>query len=101
MTPDSFDWGRGEVVYWDLYGVDARLPIDQQLDELKEDLAQVQFDADKLLDIGWFPEFSVEGAFVVSLVRNQDWDEPIYRKRCVNLHELGAAVAEAVRIAQA
>jgi hypothetical protein len=96
MTPEYFDWGKGDVVFWDLMNVDPDVPLDQQLDELKEDLAQVRFDQNTVLDIGWYPEFSNEGAFVIAVIRNEEWDSPVYRCECRSMAELGLAVSQAV-----
>jgi hypothetical protein len=96
MTPEYFNWGKGDVVYWDLTNLDPAAPLDQQLDELKEDLAQVCFDQNTVLDIGWYPEFSKEGVFVIVVTCDGDWDSPIYRCECRSMAELRLAVSQAV-----
>jgi hypothetical protein len=100
MAPEYFDFGNGEVVHWDLARIDPAAPMDQQIDELKEDLAQVRFDQNTMLDIGWYPEFSREGSFVVVVIRNEEWESPIYRRECSDMAELGLAVSQAVLAAR-
>jgi len=76
MKADCFDWETGKVTYWALDGLEASRPLEHQLDELKEDLAQVRFGARTVLDVGWYPEFSSNGKFVVLVVRDGAWDTP-------------------------
>jgi len=99
MTPDVFDWKSGRVTYWDLGGLDEDVPLAAQLDELKEDLAQVEYPNAVLLDVGWYPEFSEDGGFVVSIAVDQDWDEPIFRKTCADVRALRELLLEAIAAA--
>lgn len=99
MDPADFDIHPGTVTYWALESVAADRPAIEQLDQLKEDLAQIAYPGGSLLDIGWYPEFSRDGAFVVAVVRNGDWDEPVFREECVNLEDLQRIVARAKQVA--
>lgn len=99
MQPDFFDWRGGEVVYWDMDSFDATKPPEEQLDTLKEDLVQVRFGTNTLLDIGWYPEFSPEGRFVVTVIRNEDWDQPVSQAESRTLGELIAAITAGIRVA--
>ena len=58
MISDSFDWKTGRVVFWDLDPVDESRPPADQTEHLKEDLAQIEYPAGVILDVGWYPEFS-------------------------------------------
>src|SRR5688572_17140179 len=97
MRPEDFDLGNGTVTFWDLDSLDAARSLADQRDHLKEDLAQIQFGDELILDIGWYPEFSADGEFVVSLVRADNWDAPVFEQRVADVPNLGAAVARAVR----
>ncbi|MEZ4361925.1 MAG: hypothetical protein R3B48_17170 [Kofleriaceae bacterium] len=99
MKPDDIDWGPGEVVHWSLEKFDADRSLQEQLDELREDLAQVRFDEHTLLDLGWYPECDADGAFVVTVVRNEDWDEPVFREAAKAVPSLHSALARAVSVA--
>jgi hypothetical protein len=99
MVPDEFNWGSGVVAYWDLHGVDAQRCLDEQLDELKEDLVQVQYGSDTLLDVGWYPEFADGGVFVITVVRDGNWDEPIFKREAANVAEFRSAIEAGVRVA--
>lgn len=77
MRHDQVDWGSGEVVSWDLDFLDQTKPLPEQSDGLIEDLAQVQYPGEVLLDVGWYPEFSETGKFAITVVRKSNWDEPL------------------------
>jgi hypothetical protein len=101
MKPEQLDWHSGTVVFWDLDFLDPLKPLINQIDDLKEDLAQIRYPGAVLVDIGWFPEFSSEGSFVVSVVREPHWDEPLFREEHRTVDELLRRLPEAVRIANA
>ena len=63
----------------------------------KEDMLQLENSDQKLvLDIGWYPEGNLAiGEYCMVLVKNQNWDNPIFTFR--TRHRLGL-VAEIERI---
>jgi len=101
MLPSDFDWLSGEVVYWDMGGLDATLPLTEQGDDLKEDLAQVEYPRGIVLDVGWY---GPHNGFIILIVRDGDWHAPLVRHRAATLtnlaHELRAAIAKADRCAR-
>jgi hypothetical protein len=99
MKPSEFDWHNGKIVQWDLGHITVGKPIELQYDELKEDLAQVEFGPNMLLDVGWYPEFAPEGRFVVSVVRDQEWEEPMLRLESKDISGLYVAIRSAIDVA--
>jgi hypothetical protein len=65
-------------------------------DELKEDLLQASFRLGQILDIGWYPEFSEQGAFRVSLISNRNWESPIYCETAKTWTDLYQAITNAL-----
>lgn len=57
------------------------MTLENQLHELKEDLLQVSYPDNHentyILDIGWYPEFNLNGNFKLVLVRNFEQDTPV------------------------
>lgn len=49
-----------------------------QVGFLKEDLLQVEYSSDFLLDVGWYPSFDLDGCFQVRVIESGSWDEPLY-----------------------
>ncbi|AGA28945.1 hypothetical protein Sinac_4780 [Singulisphaera acidiphila DSM 18658] len=64
--------------FWDLNEIDEGLPLGEQIDCLKEDLAQITFPGAIVLDLGWYPSFDPRGMFKVMVVQNSDWDKPLF-----------------------
>jgi len=100
MQRDEFELSGGEVTHWSLDEIDADVALSEQLDNLREDLAQIQFPSTGLVDVGWYPECNPEGLFVVVLIQNGDWEHPSLRREVSTLPALKDAVAEATRKAR-
>jgi hypothetical protein len=100
MKATEFDWRSGQVAYWSLDEIDPSVPLTQQLSELKEDLCQIVFEENTILDIGWYPEFSSEGRFVVHVIRGGEWNDPLATFECRTVRDLESVVHEAVSIAE-
>lgn len=100
MEPTHFNLRSGKVRFWVLDRLDDSKPLTSNLQELTEDLVQVSFGAQVLLDVGWYPECSASGSFVVAVVENGDWDAPIFRAEAATLAELVGAVESGARVAE-
>lgn len=83
----NIDFGIGIVIYND-FNLDTNNLLENQIWELKQDLLQVKYsdkhDNTYILDIGWYPEFNLDGAFKIVLIRNFDWDKPVILKKSNN-----------------
>jgi len=91
MTTDLYNIiksKKGQIVYNDLNYIDFSKNVKNQIDELKEDLLQVQFPNDIILDIGWYPSFDQNGSFRICLIKELDWSNPIDFVKCKNMTEL-------------
>lgn len=99
MISDNFDWKTGNVVFWDLDAIDESRPLADQAEDLKEDLAQVEYPAGRILDVAWYPEFSASGNFVVCVVQHGEWERPLFQQDADTIEDLKASIVEAIRIA--
>lgn len=99
MQAKQFDWDFGEVIFWDLVFLDPLKPLSEQVEDLKEDLAQVKY-GDQVLDIGWYPEFSPEGAFVVKVVCGTNWDKPMFQESRRTIEGLIQCLKAAITVAK-
>ncbi|HML51387.1 MAG TPA: hypothetical protein PKD84_08255 [Propionicimonas sp.] len=99
MRAEHIDWETGEVEFWDLDFLDPLTPLSQQREGLKEDLAQVRFGNGVLIDVGWYPEGSVTGEFVIRVITDTNWDEPLLVASHRAVEGLVAALQEAVTAA--
>jgi len=100
MISGNFDWRTGAVVFWDLDCLDESQPLSDQTEHLKEDLAQVEYPDGIVLDIGWYPEFAATGNFVVCVVQQGDWEQPLFKQSAVTIEDLKATIVAGIRIAE-
>jgi len=99
MKRTEIDWRSGDVTFWDLDFLDAGIPLPEQLDDLKEDLAQAHYGG-FVLDIGWFPSFSEQGTFVVRVVHESDWEAALFLEKPATLSDMLESVGRAVQAAE-
>lgn len=71
-------------------------PYSEQLDNLSEDLVQVVYEGDYILDVGWYPEQDQDGNFVVQIIQGGDWEHPIQKKSCREQSLLIKYISESV-----
>ena len=76
----DINFKNGKIAYDD-FNIDLLKDIKSQLDFLKEDLLQVSFENNFILDLGWYPEFDINGNFILQVIKHNDWDKPIFKKR--------------------
>lgn len=70
-----WDFKGGRVLYDELSSV-TEGSVALTWDSLKEDMLQVEYPENILLDVGWYPSFDPEGTFQVRVVKDFQWDVP-------------------------
>jgi hypothetical protein len=94
---DNIDFKSGDVIYNE-FKIDFNKKYSEQEDCLLEDLLQVTYAQGYLLDVGWYPELESEGEFVVQIVKEKNWEEPIYKSNSKNKEDLVQDLNNAIRI---
>lgn len=94
---NKIDFNSGKVIY-DEFHIDFTKPFSEQLDSLTEDLLQVKYADDYLLDLGWYPEHEADGKFVVQVIKEGKWEEPQYRACCNSKEDLMHILKTAVSL---
>ena len=92
MKQTDVDWRSGRVTYWEMDSLDASKPLADQQRLLDEDLAQIAFGSDVLIDVGWYPAFSMDGGFNVQVIEKLNWDRPVMTERCTTVAALMASL---------
>jgi hypothetical protein len=91
----DFSTKKGNVVFND-FPLKEDIPIIDQLDDLKEDMIQVEFPGGYILDIGWKPSFNINGKFYIYLIKDYDWESPIYKSSAKNIANLKEKINKAM-----
>lgn len=95
MFLSSFDFRGGIVIYNDLDVEDLYL---------KEDLLQVEYAVNEfskiLVDLGWYgDEAEQKGIFKILVLKDSDWDNPIYTMEFESLDDLRIYLNDAIEFA--
>ena len=90
-------WGidikNGIVTYDDISFLTEDVNPQEQIDYLKEDMLQIAFPKNLLLDVGWRPSLNKNGAFYVALIKGSDWDNPIAQTRVFDIVSVKKALS--------
>lgn len=97
---ENIDFGKGVSKKYIDFDVNKDIPLEEQVDLLKEDLLQVSYESDYIIDMGWYPEFNKEGSFRVSVIKDYQWDNPVVQKSCRDLNLLIKYVHECINLIQ-
>ncbi len=87
----------GKIV-WDGFDIDENIPLEKQVDSLREDMLQIGFGKRFVVDVGWQPDFELNGNFIIRAIQDYDWMNPLYRVKCRAFDELKKAIEEAVLV---
>jgi len=87
---ENTDFSPGKVTYLE-FDIDPTLPLNEQDDDLTEDILQVVYPNNLLIDVGWH-----SNAFVVCIIKKCNWEKPIIRKKCKTLKKLEESVKECI-----
>lgn len=79
---------KGRIDY-DEFNLDPDKSLAEQSDLLLEDLLQISYLDDKyVIDVGWYPEFDVNGNFIIYVIKKLNWEDPLYKVKCNDIQEL-------------
>ncbi|WP_186578377.1 hypothetical protein [Aquibacillus kalidii] len=87
---ENVNFTPGQITYNDFF-IDLNKPLDFIADGLKEDMFQVTYPKNLILDIGWYS--GVE-KFIIFIVKDDDWENPIKKIFCDDFNELSNNVEE-------
>ena len=87
---------KPDILYNEFH-IDFSLPFEDQPDCLTEDLLQLNLGNNRLLDIGWYPEFNPSGCFLIQVIHDNDWREPEFSLSTRSETDLRSAVTECIR----
>lgn len=99
MKKSDIKWKNGVVTAWDIDELDLSKSVESQIYLLKEDLMQARFGDAIILDLGWYPEFDPRGQFVLSVVKEQEWENPILQLKFRELSQFMQNLNRAIKSA--
>jgi hypothetical protein len=96
----DIDWRSGRVDFWDMQNIRLDVPFREQVSALQEDLAQVSYPSGRLVDVGWYPQSSPDGAFCVMVIGDGGWEAPVLSLIAQSPQQLLSAIERAVKRAE-
>ena len=83
-----------ENLFW-LFKYTPHEAIDQL--EFEEDLLQVSFFDEKyILDVGWYPNPRKNGVFKVYVIKNYDWENPLFTRSHRDINHLSPIIEQGI-----
>ena len=67
---------RGKITYDD-FAIDINTPLSEQDMSLQQDLMQIGFSNNYLIDLGWYPMLNPEGKLKIRVIKDRDWRNPV------------------------
>lgn len=78
MKLSNINYKKGKVRI--LSDIDLSEPINNQIDMLTQDIAQITYSNNYTVDIGWYPidmEITTYTFFKIYVIRNYNWENPV------------------------
>jgi len=97
MLIDNNVFYPGKVKY-NSFNIDFGKPFIEQSEELNEDLIQVEFDGNYILDISWYPEGDDKGMIIIQLIHNNDWGNPIIKESVLEAEALLKSITKVMAV---
>jgi hypothetical protein len=88
----------GRIAFDDITHIDFSLKFEDNQDNLKEDLLQIEYPDQSIIDVGWYPSFNKKGEFQIRIIKSGDWETPFFIKSGKSIDELYNFLEEAIAI---
>ncbi|WP_097027338.1 hypothetical protein [Clostridium peptidivorans] len=88
----EYDFSPGKVIF-NNYDIEESEVLDENNINLTEDMLQVKFGKNLVLDVGWY---SGIGRFIVYIINQCDWEHPVLRAEAKSYHDLKIALDNAM-----
>lgn len=89
----------GEIIYNEFH-IDFSITFLEQIENLLEDLLQIKYAENIILDVGWYPEYDENGYLFVQVILDGKWDAPVYKSKSNNKVDFEADLLDAICIAE-
>lgn len=85
----NIDIKDGVVSHDSISWIDDNFEINEDIIfDLSEDLLQISFNNNKILDVGWYPDLEVGGFFKIVVIKDMNWESPIIEKEFRDISSL-------------
>lgn len=94
----TIDIKDGKVTYDNISWMGDHFKINAaSVFSLTQDLLQIKFQKEWILDVGWYPDLDVKGSFKLILIKNQQWENPSFTFECKDIKSLKQAISKVIQ----
>lgn len=87
VTYDSFSWLKDNN------------QVKSNIDFLTEDLLQISFfENEFVIDVDWYPSGRKRGGFIIMLINNQNWLNPIFKSETRNIFKVYRYIGVCIKV---
>ena len=83
------------VIIFNNYDISVNEELNEENSSLTEDMLQVEFKNDIILDVGWY---SATKCFVVFVIKQYDWEKPMLRLEAYTYEDLENSLDRAMSL---
>jgi hypothetical protein len=94
MLFKEYNFKSGRIIF-NNYDISSNDKLTEENDNLTEDMLQVEFKNDIVLDVGWYSNI---GCFIVFVIQKYDWDKPLLRLEAHSYSELKNSLDKAIAL---
>ncbi|MCL2336018.1 MAG: hypothetical protein FWC60_01215 [Firmicutes bacterium] len=85
---ENFDFGKGVISKFINFNVNESLDYYEQQFSYKQDMLQITYDNNYVIDVGWYQDFDPNGFFKIVIIKDNDWWNPVLIEKCTNTKDL-------------
>jgi hypothetical protein len=91
----------GGKITFDAFKINIHQPLHSQSFYLDQDLLQIDYGDLFTLDVGWYPEMDPTGFLRILVIKDCDWNNPLYKKKltALDIHTFPLVLEEAAKFA--
>jgi hypothetical protein len=82
----------------DNLNIDESVSLKDQINLLHNKLLEIEWNNRFLLNVGWHPEKDLDGSFIVQVIKDRDWGDPVFRIKCCTVASLKRVIIQAIEI---
>jgi hypothetical protein len=93
----QIDLQDGKILYNNFF-IDPTLSYEDQPESYRGDLVQIDFGSTYYAHLGWTPEYNPSGYFEIHVIKNNNWDKPVWLKKTKIFNDMIIYFNEAMQL---
>ena len=94
---NAINFRNGQITFDNLLWLTEQ-DFKEQKNFFGQDLLQVRYFEKYILDVGWYNISNIKGIFIVQVIKDMLWDNPLFIKRVSTLKELRRIIEICIKL---